>query len=122
MISDEGICPKIFHLIMDWVQEHFLLKPNINPTKRFRKRETLMNALKNTYAEIAGGTIETQQIILDTSSCLVHQNSFLKSLYRLLNNKYLMNDAQWLPFDVQEQSQRTNTKENVYSEVASGRW
>ena len=77
ILSDEGISPKIFSLIMDWVQEHFVLKPNITLTQRFRKRETLMNALKNTYGEISGGCIETKQISLDTSSCLIHWGSLL---------------------------------------------
>ena len=63
------------------------------------RRQTLMKAVKNTYSEFAGGPIKTKLISLDTSSCLVHQSGFLKNIYRLLNNKYLMEDAQWLPLD-----------------------
>ena len=122
ILSDEGACPKIFDLVMEWVKENFVLKQNITPHQRFRTRETLMKAVKNTYSEFAGGPIKTKLISLDTSSCLVHQSVFLKNIYRLLNNKYLMEDAQWLPLDEKIMNETTNTEEKVYSEVTSGSW
>ena len=68
ILSDEGACPKIFDLVMEWVKENFVLKQNITPHQRFRTRETLMKAVKNTYSEFAGGPIKTKVISLDTSS------------------------------------------------------
>ena len=72
ILSDEGACPKIFDIVMEWVNKYFEIKPNVYPPQRFRTRDTLMKNLKNTYSEFAGGSIETQKINVNDVSCISH--------------------------------------------------
>ena len=46
ILSDEGACPKIFDIVMEWVNVYFKIKQNVCPPQRFRTRDTLMKHLK----------------------------------------------------------------------------
>ena len=122
ILNDEGVCPKVFNLVMEWVKEYFVIKDHVSPPQKFRKRETIMKAIKKMYGDIAGGSIETKQLEACNVSCLVHRCDFLKNMYRLLNNQYLMADAQWLPLESHQYKENSNTVEKVYSEVTSAHW
>ena len=122
ILNDEGVCPKVFNLVMEWVHEYFVIKEDVCPPQKFRKREAIMKAIKKTYGDIAGGSIETKQLEVDNISCLVHRCDFLKNVYRLLNNQYFMADAQWLPLKIHQRKENSNAVEKVYSEVTSAEW
>ena len=121
-LNDEGIYSNIFDVVMEWVNEYFTIKTNVYPPQKFHKRETIMKKIKRTYLDIAGGSIETKEIKVDNISSLAHCSGFLRNIYNLLNNPYLMKDAQWLPLDKESLNEDTNINEIVYSEVTSGNW
>ena len=72
ILNDEGACPKLFDIVMEWVNEYFEIKPNVCPPQRFRTRDTLMRKLKNTYSEFSGGSIKTEKLNVNDVSCLSH--------------------------------------------------
>ena len=76
ILNDEGACPKLFDIVMEWVNEYFEIKPNVCPPQRFRTRDTLMRKLKNTHSEFAGGSIKTEKINVNDVSCLSHRCCF----------------------------------------------
>ena len=59
---------------------------------------------------------------MDNISSLAHCSGFLKNIFNLLNNPYLIKDEQWLPLDKESLNKDTSTNEKVYSEVTSGNW
>ena len=56
-----------------------------------------MKYMDQTYGDIAGGSIDIKEIEVENITCLVHIVGFLKIMYHILNNKYLMVDADWTP-------------------------
>ena len=122
LLNDSGVCPNVFDIIMDWVQEFFIIKETVVPAQKFMKRDAIMKTIKKTYENVAAGTIETKRLEVDNVSCFAHRCSFLKNIYHLLNNRYLMEDAQWTPIDNTVPNHHTNINEKVYSEVTSGNW
>ena len=54
ILNDEGACPKLFDIVMEWVNEYFEIKPNVFPPQRFRTRDTLMRKLKTLTVNFLG--------------------------------------------------------------------
>ena len=113
LLNDSGVCPNVFDIIMDWVQEYFIIKETVVPAQKFMKRDAIMKTIKKTYENVAAGTIETKRLEVDNVSCFAHRCSFLKNIYHLLNNRYLMEDAQWTPIDNTVPNHHTNINEKV---------
>lgn len=122
LLNDYGVCPNVFDIIMDWVQEFFIVKETVVPPQKFMKRDAIMKTIKKTYEKFSVGSIETKRLEVDNFSCFVHRCSFLKNIYHLLNNRYLMEDAQWTPIEKTFLNHQNNTEEKVYTEVTSGHW
>ena len=122
IFNDEGVSPKIFDLVMEWIKEHFDFKPTISPAQELRNRESLMKYMEKTYGDIAGGSIDIKEIVVENTACLVHRVGFLKSMYHILNNSYLMVDAEWTPTNRHSSTERIINSEKIYSEVTSGNW
>ena len=63
ILSDDGISPKIFDTIMDWVKHFFTIKDSVNTPQKFRTYDTLMKHIKSTYMDLSGGPTESMSII-----------------------------------------------------------
>ena len=46
ILSDKGISPKIFDIVMDWVKDFFTVKESISTPQQFRTYDTLMKHIK----------------------------------------------------------------------------
>ena len=122
ILSDDGISPKLFDTIMDWVKQFFTIKDSVNTPQKFRTYDTLMKHIKSTYMDLSGGPTESMSIITRDVRCVTHCCGFLKNIYRILNSKHLMSDAQWEPPREINLHQHDNTSEKIYSEVTTGSW
>lgn len=72
ILNDEGACPKIFDIVMEWVNEYFEIKEHVRSLQRFRTQDSIANNLIKTYSDITGGSIETKQMTVNDVSCLAH--------------------------------------------------
>ena len=122
IFNDQGVSPKIFDIVTEWIKENFDFKPTIYPEQELRSRDSLMKYMDQTYGDIAGGSIHIKDIEVDNTNCVVHRIGFLKSMYHLLNNKSLMIDAEWKPKNIDSFMDENISSEKVFSEVTSGNW
>ena len=79
-----------------------------------------MNYLKKIYHDVAKGTIQSKQLDVDNVKSIVHRCSFIRNIYLILNNGYLMKDAERLI--IEKRNKLSNMEEKIFSEETSGNW
>ena len=100
ILSDDGISPKLFDTIMDWVKQFFTIKDSVNTPQKFRTYDTLMKHIKSTYMDLSGGPTESMSIITRDVCCVTHRCGFLKNIYQFIqifvfNLRFLTSDKMY---------------------------
>ena len=45
LLNDSGVYPNVFDIIMDWVQEYFIIKETFVPAQKSMKRDAIMKTI-----------------------------------------------------------------------------